>query len=177
MTAGEQAQPVSWGLLRQEMISGHGKMQQLELGQPPPSLNNIPAEGGFGCRVRGEGWGWLGRERGPRVHSCAVAFLWGDTQGRRGEPWLRDRERCRIHPHPCSLSRVCWAVILKPFSAAQVMVPSRWNQPHLEAAPSQQSGCSACHTLIFQYPHWKSRSIPDISVPACPFSSLPSKQL
>lgn len=26
----------------------------------------------------------LAEKRGPRIHSCAVSFLWGDTQGCRG---------------------------------------------------------------------------------------------
>lgn len=82
------------------------KMQQLELSQPPPSLENIPAEGGFGCRVKGEGWGvaWQRNEAQESravlwCHSCGVTH-----RDAREKPWLRARERCRTHPLPCSLS-------------------------------------------------------------------------
>lgn len=63
--AGEQTQPMLRGHLRQETVSGHGKIQQLELRQPPP-LKNIPAEGGFSSRVKGEAGVSFGREMKPK---------------------------------------------------------------------------------------------------------------
>lgn len=95
MVAGEQTQPVSWGLLRQETISGHGKTQQLELRQPPPSLKNIPAEGGFGSRVKGEGWGMAWQRNEAQESIAVLCHSYGVTRRDAGEePWLR----CRIHP-------------------------------------------------------------------------------
>lgn len=47
-------------------ISGHGKTQQLELRQPPPSLNNIPVREGLAPGSKGKAGGWLGREMRPK---------------------------------------------------------------------------------------------------------------
>lgn len=63
-------------------ISGHGKMQQLELCQPPPSLSSIPVEGGFGSRVKGEGWGMAWQRNEAQGSMAVPCHSWGVTQGK-----------------------------------------------------------------------------------------------
>lgn len=62
-----------WGHLRQETVSGHGKIQQLELCQPPPPPEKHSC-GGRRLRLRGQR-GRLGdrlaEKKSPSVHSCA----------------------------------------------------------------------------------------------------------
>lgn len=65
-----------WGLVRQGLVSVHGKIQQLELRQTPPE--NIPAKGGFSSRVKGKNSGISCQRNEARAR---VAVLAGSPAG------------------------------------------------------------------------------------------------
>lgn len=111
-----------WGHLRQETVSGHRKIQQLELRQPPPK--NIPAEGGFGSGVKGEGWGIAWQRKKAQASIAALA----GSPVRAPGPWrdppppqqpgtrsttLAGTARCRgmarrMKPTPQGSLQSCW---------------------------------------------------------------------
>ena len=59
-----------WGHLRQKTVSGHGKIQQLELRQPPPEKHSCGGRVGLQGQ-RGRLGDRVAEKRSPSVHSCA----------------------------------------------------------------------------------------------------------
>lgn len=153
-------------------------MQQLELCQrPPPKKKTFLWREGLAPGSKGKAGGWLG----PRIHSCAVSFLWGDTWGCRGSALSEGQGEVQdpsSSMQPQALSRVCCSVILCCCfcSTSDGPVPRgirhTWRQPRASgggAVPailrySNISSGGPHQSQLFQ------------SQPVT-FSSLPSKQL